>query len=163
MLSHQKTLWNDEGTKLSWPWPLQTGLHHGSLGHELSGETLKAMYSSRRVSFERAVGSAWSSWCKKEVLEWWLQQAGCRQKSPEDILLEMTGRHFQLGGRWEEEGKSLQRNGSFYRHRGPSTKKNLFFCSFVYNHKPRIRELGTALRSPLKCLVIISVSTGKTD
>lgn len=83
--------------------------------------------------FGTSTGVCWSSLCKKGVLEPCLQTAGCRQKSPEEKLLEMTGRHFQLGGWWEEEGKSLQRNGSFYRHGRPTTKKNLFFCSFVYN------------------------------
>lgn len=83
---------------------------------------------------EKAFFKSWDPVSDHAVRQQYLPMTkACRPKSLED-LLEMTGRRFQLGGRREEEGKSLQRNGSFYRHWRPSTKKNLFFFYwFVYN------------------------------
>lgn len=67
---------------------------------------------------------------------------------------------------WEGEGNGLQRNGSFYSHWRSTTKRNLSFPDHLFtscNYKPRKTEFGVALVAPLKFLVIISVSTGKTD
>lgn len=67
---------------------------------------------------------------------------------------------------WEGEGNGLQRNGSFYSHWRSTTKRNLSFPDHLFtscNYKPRKTEFVVALVAPLKFLVIISVSTGKTD
>lgn len=97
--------------------------------------------------------------CKKGV-----QQAGCRQKSLEDISWKWQEGISNWEGGGKRKGKAYKEMEVFTGIADQLQRRIFFFCSFVYsNRKPRIRELGTALRSPLKSLVIISVSTGKTD
>lgn len=70
---------------------------------------------------------------------------------------------------WEGGGKG---KGKAYKEMevftgiGDQLQRRIFFSGNLfttYNDKPRIIELVAALISPLKSLVIISVSTGKTD
>lgn len=156
-------------SKLTWP-SSQPGLSRlGSttalLGHELPGETLKPTSSSSREGFARALGCAWSSLCKKEEFDLCLQQA------PADRYPRKTfSWKWQEGiSNWEGGGKrkgKAYKEMEFFTGIGDQLQRRTFFSAHLFttcNRKPRIRELGTALRSPLKSLVIISVTTGKTD
>lgn len=87
------------------------------------------------------------------------------------LQTEIPGRHpprkLQKGiSNWEGGGK---RKGKAYKEMEVFTdqlQRIMFFSDNLFTictYNPRIIELVAALTSPLKSLVIISVSTGKTD
>lgn len=90
------------------------------------------------------------------------------------LQTEIPGRHpprkLQEGiSNWEGGGKG---KGKAYKEMevftgtGDQLQRRIFFSDNLFTtctYKPRITDLVAALISPLKFLVIISVSTGKTD
>lgn len=90
------------------------------------------------------------------------------------LQTEIPGRHpprkLQEGisnweGGWNRKGKAYKEMEVFTGI-GDQLQRRIFFSDNLFttcSYKPRIIELVAALICPLKSLVIIPVSTGKTD